>query len=318
MRKPNFFIVGEAKTGSTALYYQLKQHPDIFMPEVKEPNYFCKDFLQESEAFYNKNFFNRLFKDVFLVRTEKRYLRLFKNWNNEKIAGDATVKNLYSKVAAKEIHTFNPNANILILLREPVDFVHSLHSQHLYTGTENIADFKRALALEGERKHGKYPPTTRFSPPSLRYYSERIKYAENVKRYLDLFGDHVKVVLYEDFKKDNANIYKEICTFLGVDANFTPTYTFTNHSKNIKNRALNTFVHSPLFHYLVFPLKLLPLPTRRALRKRVFRAIATPTKRQPLDPTFRKELMRTYKPEVEKISALLGKDLVKKWGYNKI
>jgi hypothetical protein len=41
--KPNFFIVGAPKCGTTALYEYLRPHPNIFMPKVKEPHFFAKD-----------------------------------------------------------------------------------------------------------------------------------------------------------------------------------------------------------------------------------------------------------------------------------
>src|SRR3990167_8952287 len=41
VKLPDFLIVGAAKSGTTSLYYYLKQHPQIFMPRQKELRYFC-------------------------------------------------------------------------------------------------------------------------------------------------------------------------------------------------------------------------------------------------------------------------------------
>src|SRR5688572_12731015 len=41
MRLPNFIIIGAAKSGTTALYHYLKQHPQVYMCPVKEPRFFA-------------------------------------------------------------------------------------------------------------------------------------------------------------------------------------------------------------------------------------------------------------------------------------
>lgn len=136
MKKPDFFIVGAAKCGTTAMYEYLKEHPEIFMPEdAKEPNYFGSDMNYKS---------SRL--------TEEQYLSLFSDAKNEKRIGEASVWYLYSKLAASEIKEFCPSARIIIMLRNPVDMLYSLHSELFYGADEDIEDFKTALNAEEVRK----------------------------------------------------------------------------------------------------------------------------------------------------------------------
>src|SRR3989304_4316577 len=147
-RKPNLFIVGAPKAGTTALHYFLKQHPDIFMSQMKELRFFSKDVQEHDEELYQKStkrfpslYTNRFFK----LRSEQDYLRHFKGRTTEKIAGESSPGYFHSKVAAKEIHKFNPDAKIIMIIREPIDRVYSQHSQRLWLGSETIEDFEKAL-----------------------------------------------------------------------------------------------------------------------------------------------------------------------------
>jgi hypothetical protein len=106
MKKPNLFIVGHPRSGTSSLHYYLKQHPDIFMTAIKEPNYFARDFRLDSDNFHKK-------KLHFPYRSENQYLRLYKKWTYEKIAGEASATNLCSKVSAQEISRFDQHQRLL-------------------------------------------------------------------------------------------------------------------------------------------------------------------------------------------------------------
>ncbi|MEO0836439.1 MAG: sulfotransferase, partial [Cyanobacteria bacterium J06642_3] len=190
--KPNFFIVGQPKSGTTALHQFLGQHPEIFMSSFKEPHFFCSDFHLESDQHHRKQLF-------FDFRDESTYLQLFAKVKDEKVVGEATANHLYSRVAAEKIHHFNPDVKIIILLREPAQYLYSLHSHYAKFTEENEPDFATALALEEERKQGKHT-SSRVMVPSFLYYSERVKYYEQVKRYYDRFAtEQIKVIIYEEF-----------------------------------------------------------------------------------------------------------------------
>ena len=122
---PNFFIVGAPRAGTTALYHYLSQHPDVFLPRVKEPHYFGSDL-------------------EFAVprMTFDEYRNLYQGVTNEKVVGDGSVMYLMSQTAAKEIKKICPEAKIIIMLRHPVDLLVSLHQKMLLTGNETIDDFE--------------------------------------------------------------------------------------------------------------------------------------------------------------------------------
>ena len=213
MVKPNLFIVGAPKSGTSALYRFLKQHPDIFMPKYKEPHFFSKDLQKESDIFHG-------FLKHYPFRSEDQYLSLFSGAKDEKIIGDASTHALFSNVAAKEIYNFNPESKIIIMLREPIEYLYSLHSQLYKHLDENVDDFKKALQLEKFRKNGEGIPKTAEFPSKL-HYSDWAKFDVQLSRYLKIFNKNkIKIIIFDDFKSDNLKICKEIFSFLGIDDSF--------------------------------------------------------------------------------------------------
>ncbi len=127
MAKPNLFIVGAPKCGTTAWYDYLRGHPDIFFPDVKEPSHFLTDFSAWPQ-----------------VSDRAEYLRLFDESGDGRIIGEASPHYLYSDEAALNIREFNPDAKIIILVRDRADYLQSLYNEHLFNGVETIKDFRVA------------------------------------------------------------------------------------------------------------------------------------------------------------------------------
>jgi len=292
MRKPDFFIVGAPKCGTTALYRCLEEHPDVFVPPTKEIHYFGTD----------------LYSPTYLRSTEK-YLNLFAAAQSEKRLGEASVWYLYSKRSAQEIKAFCPDARIIIMLRNPVDMIYSLHSQRLFIGSEDIADFEAALDAEEDRKSGRRLPKFPYLIEGL-FYREVGKYSEQVRRYLTAFTpDPVKIIIFDDFKTKPAEIYCETFEFLEVDSAFEPQIRVVNPNKKVRSKALRTFLDNPptLLKKVGRPL------TTKSLRHRLFRAgrqlntkfVARP----PLHPELRRELQKHFSEDVERLSEMLKRDL---------
>jgi hypothetical protein len=311
MRKPNLFIVGHAKTGTTALHRFLGEHPDVYMTGVKEPHYFCKDFHEESDKFHGHQLF-------YQFRDEKSYLDLFAKAESEKWIGEASAEYLSSQVVAEEIHKFNPDAKIIIMLRSPVDWLNSLHNLYVNTTTDNVKDFAKVIELEPLRKQGKFI-APRVRCPSWLYYTERVKYRDQVKRFYDVFDPaQIKVVISEDFRTDNDATYEDVLKFLDIDPKFTAEFRPVNSRTKMRFEGVTNLIYHP------------------TLRK-VYQAIFSPEmyewmREKVVEPILwkkddgesfvsselRDRLMHVFKPEVLKISEFMGVDLEKKWGYDRI
>ena len=310
-RIPNFFIVGKPKAGTTALHYLLAQHPDIFMSSFKEPHHFHLEHVQAGVD-RKRGMSGLAYKD------RDKYIELFKDATDEKIVGESSTGYLYSKSAAREIAKFNPDAKILMVLREPVDFMHSFHSQLLRSANENEPDFREALKLEESRKKGKDIPFTATYPENL-LYVDQAHYAAQVKRFFDAFDSrNIKVLIYEDLRADNLRIFREILEFLEVDPDFTPQFRDVNQTRRVR--------FPKLAGWLVFLADKRKYPVQkwmpgwllnpiRGVMRRIF---YTTGPRDELDPELRLQLARELKPDVLELSELLGIDLAKKWSYDQI
>ncbi|MGD9052605.1 MAG: sulfotransferase [Desulfobacterales bacterium] len=310
MKKPNLFIVGHPRTGTSALHDALDQHPDIFMSIPKEPVYFAKDLHAESDLFHKK-------PKYFHFRSENQYLKIFKQWAHEKIAGESTAVYLYSKKAAREIHTFNSEAKIIMVFREPVSWLSSYHAKAIQIIGENQPEIKEAVILENERKKGHYL-SEKVMAPSMLYYSDFIKFYKQIKRYTDLFDTaNIKIIIYDDFKTDNPKIYKEILEFLEVDHDFSPRFKKVNISRT--NAKWPIVQHILQYPYLIkLAIKVLPRNLFSKLSSTYWESFFEDEKTTQIDADFRFELMHKFKPEVHSLSEFLNRDLIKLWGYDKI
>ena len=310
MKKPNLFIVGQPKSGTSALHSFLSEHPDVYMSKVKEPHFFCKDFHEESDKYHG-------FQLYYPFRDENSYLKLFSQAISEKILGESSVLYLYSKVAAQEIHKFNPEAKIIIMLREPAQFLYSLHNQYVNTTFEKEKNFDKALALESLRMKGEHI-SPRIMFPSLLYYSEIAKYYEQVKRFYEIFNpSQLKIIIFEDFIKDNDKTYREILKFLGVDYNFAANYRSIYARKKIRFEQLNYILNNPVLTKIsrsIFSQEFNEFIRKKIVEKFLLKEYSGSTMKQEI----REKLRERLKPEVCKISQLIGVDLEEKWRYNQL
>lgn len=305
---PNFFVVGFPRSGTSSLYSYLKDHPDIYMSKFKEPIYFCKDLVEESQKFHDYKYVS----SYHVTTNEEDYLKFFDERKNEKAVGEASGWYIFSEVAAQEIYNFNPDSKIIILIREPCQLLYSLHHQYLYSGNEDIKDFKKALESEDLRKQHK-KLNKNIPWPSLLYYSEIVKFTKHIQKFKKVFPENqIKLVLFDDFKSQTSEVYKEILDFLGVDnsfqADFTPRHSCKVERFNIPNK----------LGFKKFVTKYFPRSITIFLSK-ILKTVNTKyVKRAPLDQKLKNELMQKYKNEVEALGNMLNQDLVKLWGYDQI
>jgi hypothetical protein len=297
MKGPDFFIVGAPKCGTTAMNDYLKQHPEIYVPDLKDIYFFGSDINSTSRT-----------------NTKEKYLSCFSRVNGEKRVGESSVWYLYSKLAATEIQTFCPTAKILIMLRNPIDMIYSLHNQFLYELLEDIIDFQGALDAEEDRKRGLRLPDDKYIrgrhfTKELLFYREVAKYSQQIARYLDIFGrENVHVIIFDDFKRDAAKSYKEVLQFLEVNDSFQPEFHTINANKRLRSIALRKFLlRRP--RVAQWAVKLIPHRLRHDLYHKLQTFNTVKESRPPIDPELRSLLQAEFAPEVEQLSRLLDRDL---------
>jgi len=297
--RPDFFIVGAPKSGTTSLYTYLKAHPQIFMPTLKEPAYFGTD-LNPPERF----------------KTQDAYLGLFAEARSDQRVGEASTRYFFSQRAAVEIKQFNPQASIIIMLRNPVDMVYAYHSQKVLDGHEHIFDFQAALAAEPQRKLRGRPMRADIAPAHL-YYRDIGKLSRHVKRYLDTFGkERVLVILFNDFVSRTEHTYRQTLTFLGVSENFTPDFEARQRNRVIRHRWLHLAVRNPPLPLKRLARAILPHSFRLMVNRLLWRYNTHVSKRAPLSPEVRQVLEQEFKNDLAALSDLLERDLTDwcNWG----
>jgi Sulfotransferase domain len=287
--RPNFFIVGAPRCGTTALYDFLQQHPDVFMPYRKEPHFFGDDLPQ---------------RPPFLDRSG--YLRLFARAGRRRRVGEATVWYLYSKSAAEQIRAFNPDARIIIMLRRPVEMMYSLHGLFLFTSWEDIEDFAAAVAAEPDRREGRRLPRSTWWPKALQY-TWLADYAPHVARYFDLFGrDQVRVIIYDDFRADTVGAVRSVYDFLDLDTTFTPSARVVNPARTGRSMWLQRRLYDPRVGAL---LGRLPPSAFHVVWRGLMRLNIRYRARPPLDRSIDVNLTQRLEPAVRRLEMLLGRDL---------
>lgn len=322
MRVPDFFIVGTPKTGTTALHAMLRRHPQIFMPNIKEPQYLAND-LRPRPKHENAP------RELGYPKTLADYLALFSNARAEQLVGEATPTYLWSRTAADSIAELQPDARVIAILREPASFLRSLHLAFLRGNNEAVRDLRKAMSLEAARLAGKDIPRNSHRPQLLQY-SDHVRYVEQLRRYRARFSpEQMLVLIYDDFRADNQATLHQVLRFLEVDDDSALAVKWVNVSKQAlhSQRARQTMNaisrgRGPIARSTKVTVKALTtLPLRRAVRSgvdQITRHRLMSADVPPPDESFVRDLRVRFKPEVEALSDYLGRDLVKLWGYDEV
>lgn len=304
----DFFIVGLPKSGTSALAQFLDEHPEVCMSRPKEPGYFAADLITESDEFHGRPVYMR-------ARTESEYRNMYRHCHSEKLLGDATPVYLYSKEAAKTIYKHNPQSKIIILLRHPVEFMQAMHMQYINTGTEDTYDFSEAMQKEAERKQGR--EISKYAVcPSLHYYRERAEYTPQVKRFADLFDpENILILTHEEFKEDNAQTYETVLDFLDLSKSHQPNFENVNPSQRPRSYKLHRILNNVRFKSMLRRFLGPQFYTR--IKNAVAQVVMKPKRRQPISQNLYQELKVETKPDVERLSKLIDRDMLHLWGYDK-
>jgi Sulfotransferase family len=313
-RVPDFLVVGHQKCGTTALHLMLRSHPQIFVPEVKEPRYFAFDMRSRFGA---KEAPGR-------PLTLDGYLSLFDAARAEQRIGEVSPQYLRSLLAAERIAEVAPDVRLIAILREPASYLRSWHLQMVASNVETQTDFRKAIALEDARSKGKRIPRNCHQPGAL-LYSQHVRYVEQLRRYHARFSpENLLVLIYDDFRDDNDACMRRVLQFLGVDDTVPVPAVQTRPVRAVRAGALHrladaarTARRNPQGGSALG--RTLNALTPDALRSDAFRShwrrlvYSSPA---PPDQQLMLELRRRFEPEVHALSEYLGRDLATLWGYD--
>jgi hypothetical protein len=306
---PNFFLVGAAKAGTTALHSFLAAHSEIYMSPIKESNFFSQPDMKKELFIRNyRNSINFNLKGylrgpmtkmihIANIQTWDDYIQLFRNVRDEVAIGEASNSYLLCPCTANQIAKRVPKAKILIMLRNPIEraWSHYLMNRRLgYT-------LKKHFIEEFSHDTKQYPRGWGIT----HNYLELGMYSSQLKRYYSYFpSDQIKIMLYDDFQESPEHTLKDIFSFLAVDTTQIVTLG------DMKNRA--ALPRFQILNYLLFQ------SGTAAKLKRIFpsaivsvaeKLLFTNSSLPKLDPTERVFLRDIYMDEIYSLSDILGRDL---------
>lgn len=295
---PNTFIVGAPKCGTSAMASYLSCHPNVFLPDVKEPFYWSMDY-------------ERL-RMRHSMTTLENYLELFSPAGPQhSVIVEGSTNYLASEVAIRRILESQPNAKFIAMLRNPVDVVHAFHSEILFSGIETEPDFETAWQLQDQRKAGQLIPAHCEAPQFLQY-AEVASYAPQLRRFFSMVPEeNRKVILFDDFAADTGASFQEVLDFLSLPSFQMDEFARVNASHDHRFKLLSKMILNP-------PAPLRPVMEGVRHVARQFRGgmmdhvkhwFRKPVKRNPLSEDFRAQLNQFFAGDVAETSELLGRDL---------
>lgn len=297
--RPNFFIVGAPKTGTTALCQYLGDREDVFLSNPKEPFYWCSDFPKSKKLHGMVNL--------------DAYLKLFDNADPDRhtAIGEGSTTYMQSRVAIGELMRFNPDAKVIAMLRNPVEMVHAMHGELVRHFLEDERDFERAWRLQENRRRG-------LSLPAQDRMDHQLQYADvaSLASQVERLFEHVpvgqrKIVVFDDFVADTAAVYREILSFLKLPDDGRTDFPKVHAAKVFRNEFVGKLYHSPpgFLEPLVSRFRKWFMGSRGPIRLVLSKMASKEKKRASLNPDFRSELIEYFREDVDKLSGILDRDL---------
>ena len=317
INKVNFFIVGQPKCGTTSLYHYFKKHNEVFMPEQKQLYYFAKDHNEHRKKYekFNTDHFCKYYNYKF-----EYYISRFNFQKSIKVYGDITPDYIYSKTAPTDIYEYNNDAKVLVILREPLGFLKSFHSQLIQSSREYETDFYKALTYQETRQVDVFKNDEQ-SPPFYFQYDELVNYLKLVKSYHHKFKDNFKIFFYEDFRKDNKSTLDDICNFLSIKK----FDKIKNIESNVSMQGVNKLDGIKKNKMVKKFISLVPTRTKYWFKDNFFKLIFK-KKKENLNDNFDIKLKEKFSQNIQELNQYIIKhdlnlgggdiNLLEKWKYD--
>ena len=282
--RPNFFIVGAPRCGTTSIAFYLNQHPEAFISELKEPYYFSRlDFPDN-------------LKRESMITDKKKYLDLFKKAKGSKAIGEASAAYLSSPHAPAEIKEEFPDAKIIISLRNPIERAHSSYFGYQFMH-QNKQNFSEMIDLQEKQ----------IEKDEFFIYSllEPGFYSKHIKRFQENFSsDKIKIIIFEDYIKNTIPTIESILSFLDIDTKIEFQHEQKGSYSVPKNKISKGLLENLRFRKLAT--KIVPTVTRQNIGNKFF---LKQTKKPKILEKDRIRLKKMYENEVNNLENMLGRKL---------
>lgn len=286
MTKPNFFIIGAPKCGTTSLTSWLSEHPSVYMSPLKEPDYF----------YTNEK-----------IGSLKEYEQLFEGAGPEHIAvGEASVRYLYSQVAVPNIlNYYGEKVKFIVMLRNPIEMAPSQHAQRVYSLNENEPDFEKAWRLQNEDGSPRKGLPKNCYTPEVNNYGPVCKLGEQIERlFKNIHSHHSKLILLDDMRLNPRQVWLDLMDFLEIEDDGRVDFEAKNKAKAVRNRFLEK-----TFRKLGEIKRNIGIQQSMGLIRHLYRWNVVERPRPPLSETMRAELREYFKDDIRKLESILNRDL---------
>ncbi len=285
MTLPTFFVAGTARSATTTLYQYLRYHPEVFVTKIKEPRFFAFEPDNPDHATASRR---RL-----PIRTLEEYEALYEEVAGEKAIGEASPQYLYSTHARRQIHAMIPDARLVFCLRNPAHRAYSEYLMSVNNGRER-RPFAQVVAEDTDRI------------VSYAYYAALTPWFQRFE------ADQIKVVLFEDVRRDIKAVMQGIYRFLGADdrhwVQLEERRNMGGIPKSASRQAVIHATHSLVTRSQVS--RFIPRPLRINLHKRFYRfSNSNLTKAPALPNELRAQLTELFCSDTEQLEGLLERNL---------
>ena len=298
---PDFLVIGAGKSGTTSLDKYLNQHPQIFIPKKKEPNFFGYENMKEEDFDGDQEEIDHFRNSV---TTLDRYLKMFENAKPDQLRGETSNTYMYHEQAPFRIKYYNPDMKLIAVLRQPAG---RLYSRFMHLARENRTPTEEFAAC--------------LDRDSIWWRrNDLIKegfYFKNLSKFYELFPhENIRVYLYEDLQDKPLEVMKDIYGFLGVDTSFQPDTSIRyNESGLIKNKFLDKIygqggILSKAAKAILPNSVLQRVSGNLLINKRLLEIRRKNLARPGMDPVIRKKLTHeVYGDDIRQLQNLIKRDL---------
>ncbi|TPE49120.1 sulfotransferase family protein [Amaricoccus solimangrovi] len=297
-RKPNVFLLGAPKCGTTTIVRVLAQHSKVFLPYPKETDFWSTDMKKST--------------DVTDLKSVDDYLALFAKCPEEKThLLDGSTTHLFSEVAVDNILGFQPDAYFIIMLRNPVAQVQSLHQEQLFSMNEDEPDFWTAWTLQEKRARGENIPKSCADPLRL-LYARQGALGDQLERAMNRIPpERLFIGFLDDMQRDFGGFYDRLTDFLELGKEELSDIGAVKSSRQHRFQGIARLYQSPPAAFA---------PTVRVLKKALRRngsltqrlaqkILVRDMPRTELTEQQLAALHDVFAPQIRKIAALTGRDL---------
>ena len=296
---PNLFVVGAPKSGTTAMCQYLSEHPGVFLSNPKEPFYFDTD--------------HPMSKAKHQMHTLSDYARLYRDADptRHRAVGEGSTTYLQSRVAIENLMRFNPAANVVAMIRNPIEVAHGMHGEHRRHFIEDVEDFAEAWELQETRAAGNRLPENRRMESQLQYRDVGA-FGDQLERMFEHVPESQRlVIVFDDFKADAGAAYRSVLELCGVEDDGRTDFPKVHQARVYRSERLGRFYNDPppmlrsitrrATHWLKGP--------GRPVRNVLDTLFSSKQPRTAIDPELRRRMADDFRPQVEKASELLERDL---------